>query len=292
MIEVLFGESEAGAMRVAKSNNIQDINKGPTSIIGKERYMSKQKIKWISGKSEEVICLGFLLDIGNIKESVDSPYRKNLIFSMFYQEQWGNDAEMAEELKQTGNFYVEELKRLEKYLNQDETVRIWYSDSPYAKCGLYFLCNRMRKYENPIVVVKLPEYKVIHNGIILCHNWGDIAAEEFSEFLQYERTLSREERMMYGQLWTKLVEENAPLRTIINGKIISVEEEFYDFFIWKRLTDKPIKQARLIGDILGYYPISIGDWWYAARIEKFIQQGRIRILEDSDNKYARTICLA
>ena len=44
MIEVLFGESEAGAMRVAKKEN-----RG-----------------WIEGTAEEVICLGFLLDIGDI----------------------------------------------------------------------------------------------------------------------------------------------------------------------------------------------------------------------------------
>lgn len=120
---------------------------------------------------------------------------------------------------------------------------------------------------------------------------GEVGVEEFFGFLKYERELSREERRMYGELWLELVEENTPLRTIINGKIISVEEEFYDFFILKRLADKPMKQVRLIGDILGYYPIGIRDGWYAIRIEKLIEQGKVKILEDSNNKYARKICL-
>ena len=65
--------------------------------------------------------------------------------------------------------------------------------------------------------------------------------------------------------------------------------EYYDFIIWNRLTEKPVKECRLIGDILGQVPIGVGDWWYAARIEQFIRQGRIKVVEDSENKYARLI---
>ena len=54
MVEVLFGESEAGSMKIAKSTqNPED--------------------------SYKVICLGFMMDIGDIKESVNSQYRKDLI---------------------------------------------------------------------------------------------------------------------------------------------------------------------------------------------------------------------
>lgn len=77
----------------------------------------------------------------------------------------------------------------------------------------------------------------------------------------------------------------------MNSKVISVPEDFYDFLIFQRLTHKPVKEVRLIGDILGHSQISIGDWWYAKRIEYYIQQGKIRIVEDSESKYARMICL-
>lgn len=63
MIEIMFGESEAGSMKMAK--RCEDEN------------------------DEKVTCLGFLLDIGNIREPVDSIYRKELIYSMYAQEQWG-----------------------------------------------------------------------------------------------------------------------------------------------------------------------------------------------------------
>ena len=40
-----------------------------------------------------------MLDIGNIREPVDSSYRKELIYSMYAQNQWEQDEEIDEELK-------------------------------------------------------------------------------------------------------------------------------------------------------------------------------------------------
>lgn len=84
MIEVLFGESEAGSMKAAKN-------------------------KFEERTSDEVICLGFMLDIGNIKESPDSSYRKKLIYSMYSQNQWneGENDEDTDEPKKAGDFYAE-----------------------------------------------------------------------------------------------------------------------------------------------------------------------------------------
>ena len=68
-----------------------------------------------------------------------------------------------------------------------------------------------------------------------------------------------------------------------------VPEDFYDFLIWKHLSDKPRKEARVIGDILGTSMLGVGDWWYAKRIEYYIDRGDILIVEDSANTYARVI---
>jgi hypothetical protein len=266
MVEILFGESEAGSMKYAKG-------------------------KWIPGNSNEVICLAFMLDIGSISESVDSLYRNELIYSMLNQGQWGNDSELDTELKATGSIYVSELNRLKDYINNGEEVRIWYCDRPYSLCGFYFLCNWMKDDTNKINVVKLPEHIVKEDCTISYQNWGEIIPEDFSFFLKYEEQLFKEERRMYEIRWAELVHDDMPLRVIMNGQLMGVTEDFYDFLIWKKLTYEPIKQAGLIGDILGHYPVSVGDWWYALRIEEFINCGKIRVSEDSPNKYARTICL-
>ncbi len=294
MIEVLFGESEAASMKAAKNTVVMGGANGPTSVwrAGKKKPPEKPFAGWVEGTAEEVVCLGFMLDIGDIKKPVDSSYRKELIYSLFSQNRYGRSLELEEELKQVGDAYVNELHRLIQFLEDGEAIRIWYSDAPYSRCGLYSLCRMLLKYETEIRVVKLPEYAAREKGIISYSNWGEISAEEFAGFLPCEKVLTREELRMYAMLWSELAEENSPLRTVINGRVIGVPEDFYDFLLWKKITHKPIKEARLIGDILGGYQLGVGDWWYARRIDYHIQQGNIMIAEDSENKYARLICLA
>ena len=53
-----------------------------------------------------------------------------------------------------------------------------------------------------------------------------------------------------------------------------------------------MKQARIIGEILGFYCPGIGDWWFAKRIDYYIQIGKIKVVEESENKYARVLCLS
>lgn len=153
----------------------------------------------------------------------------------------------------------------------------------------YQICQLLLKYQVEVHVVKLSEHVVREDCIVSYANWGEVAAEEFAGFLSYEKILTEDEFRMYAQNWTDLVSENAPLRAVISGQLISVPEDFYDFLIWKHLSDKPRKEARVIGDILGTSMLGVGDWWYAKRIEYYIDRGDILIVEDSANTYARVI---
>ena len=283
MIEVLFGESEAASMKMAK---------GRRTVVGGAGKAENGSGTWIGGHPRQVICLGFMLDIGDIKEPVDGRYRRELIRAMYGQEQWGKQGEGAGEPEAAANPYTAELERLADYIGQGEPVRIWYSDSPYSRCGFYFLCGWLKPRQADVRVVKLPEYVQCANVIRRYQNWGEIGPEEFAGFLSGECRLSHEEQSMYANAWSRLVEDNSPLRAVINGKMTGVPEDFYDFLIWKRLTGKPVKQVRLIGDILGYDSLGVGDWWYAGRIQHHILQGRIKVVEDSEKLYARTISLA
>lgn len=267
-IEVLFGESEAGSMRIAK--DMQE-----------------------DSDPEKVICLGFMLDVGDIRERVDSQYRKDLIYSMYAQDQWGTDEELNSECGKLGNVYCSELKRLQQYLAEGAAVRIWYSNAPYSVCGFYHLCSILQNCENDITVVKLPEYEVRQNNTIVSYShWGEVAPEVFVQYMSYEKRLSKIELKMYAWNWSELQEDNSPLRVVVNGRVLGVSEDFYDFLIWKRITAKPEKEASVIGDILGNNPLGVGDWWYAQRIDCLIGQGKIKVVEDSEKKYARVICLA
>lgn len=286
MIEVLFAESEAASMRAAKSTVIYSKIDGPTSVFiaGKKKPQEKEHSGWLEGNPGDVVCFGYRLDIGNIQEDIEGHYRKNLIFSLL-------NMENEKETQDYADSYMQ-MQKLKIYLEAGESIRIWYSDAPYSRCGLYHLCNILHCYENEIHLVELPEYVVHGKTICFYKNWGEVAAEEFAGFLSGERIVSKEELRMYASLWNELVEDNSPLRAIVNGKMIGVPEDFYDFMILNRITTKPIKECRLIGDIIGHNQASIGDWWYAKRIQHFIEEGLIKVLEDAEKPCARLICLA
>ena len=292
MIEILFGESEAASMKAAKCEQVYvSSNDGPTACFGagKRKTPEKKDYSWIDGSSAEVICLGFLLDIGDIQKEITGSYRKNLIMSLYNQNQWDNEDNYESELQEMFEHYTSDLLRLQEYLEDGEAVRIWYSDAPYSRCGFYQICQLLLKYQSEVHVVKLPEHVVREDYIVSYVNWGEVAAEEFAGFLSYEKILAEDEIRMYAQNWTDLMSKNAPLRAIVSGQLISVPEDFYDFLIWKHLADKPRKEARVIGDILGISMLGVGDWWYARRIQHYIDCGDILVVEDSENRYARVI---
>lgn len=263
MIEILFGESEAASMKAAKSTVISIKSDGPTVFFsaGKKKMPQRESAGWIEGNSSEVICLALKLDIG----------------------------ELQGETRDTENVYVDELERLKRFLKDGEEIRIWYSKSAYSLCGLYYVCHLLTKYQNKVYAIELPEYRVSGKCVTSYQNWGEVAAEEFSLFLDRQIEIDRVAIKRYACLWTELVEDNSPLRAMVNNHVVGVPEEFYDFLIWKNLEERTVKEARLIGDILGRYPICVGDGWYAKRIQHFIDLDLIEVVEDSENKYARTI---
>lgn len=264
MIEVVFGESEAGALKVALQ----------------------------SGKlGTDVICLAFALEIGDIGKPVTSKYRAKLLCDLLYAEQWGEDAEMQNELKQLGGEYSAELQRLDGYLKKGEPIRVWYDSAPYSVCGMLWLCAHIRDRANSVEmrVVKLPRTITRGKTAVVRTNWGEVSPGEFVKLLPLQRRLKPVEIAMNAASWNGLQSENAPLRAVVNGSVMSVPASFYDFLILKNLGEEPIKEAVLIGKVLGSDNIGVGDWWYARRIERFIAQNRIRIVKDSPRKYERIL---
>ncbi|WP_055669680.1 DUF3658 domain-containing protein [Desnuesiella massiliensis] len=283
MIEVLFGESEGGAMKVAKNYRKPDFENGATTWFGKKP--SKDELekmfdgKAVGGNSSEVICIPFMLDIGDINVSIESEYRKKLIFDM-YTINGMDDNSILEDLEDSWKRYLNEIERLKNYATQGETIRLWYSDSPYSVCGFYYVCSILREYNCKIFVIKLPQYMKLSDTIMQSYtSWSEIDAGKFYKFLSLEKELSSREIQSFTSNWAELKEEKSTLRAVVNGKLIGVPEDFYDHLIRKEIPDGEFVMARLIGNILGKHPLGVGDWWYAKRIKKMIEEGKLMVVQ-------------
>lgn len=269
MIEVLFGESEGGALKIAQNyaGNGQEI------IL----------------KYSEVVCIPFLLDIGDINELIESEYRKNLIIDL-YTSNGRVDTSIIKQLEEVWSIYLNEIKRLKAYSSQGESIRFWYSNAPYSICGFYYACNLLKEYDCKISAIKLPEHKkFLNDNMMFLSNWGEVEPEKYNKYLSLEKELSESEMKAYSLLWDELKEENSPLRALVNGTVIGVPEDFYDHIIKKEIPDNEFRMAHLIGNILGKYPVGVGDWWYAKRILHMIELGELTILKQQKEIYCQVL---
>ena len=135
-----------------------------------------------------------------------------------------------------------------------------------------------------ISCVKIPTHKEEIQSVSTYHSTSELPAEMFSELLEYESMMSGAMRSIYAAQWTDLVRENTPLRAVINGKVMGVPENFYDFAIYKHIPEGEFVCARLIGKVLSATP-GIGDRWLHSRIKYMISRGILKEVSTADDDH-------
>lgn len=263
MVEVVFGASEAASLKMSRLRN----------------------------RAEEIICLDLGLDVGEIRNLDNESKRSNALETLFRDGTKAGER-VWKEYKERINRYSVMPERLRTLAAEGKPVRIWYGRAPYEVCGYYYTCHLLNDLTDQISAVKLPDvlFRQDTNMPYEVSTMGEIAYEEFPSLLAYEKPLNEWEIQIGTMHWERLVQENAVLRASVNGKPMSVQESFYDFMIENTLSEKPQKEAEVIGNVLGEYEPGIGDGWLAHRIEAGIRKGTVRIAKDDRNPFERWIC--
>ena len=167
------------------------------------------------------------------------------------------------------------LARIKEVRSTLKPIRMWICTSdPVEMCGLYFVCHLMVDALTPLSVVCAPIQIEKDNRIIRYRSTGDIAPEDFGAFTEYEKPISELQRRVYANIWSDLVRENAPLRAVINGSVIGVPADFYDFAFRANVPDGEFMVAQLIGKTLSQI-LGVGDRWLFIRIQAMIQSGEL-----------------
>ena len=80
--------------------------------------------------------------------------------------------------------------------------------------------------------------------------------------------------------WAMLQAQNAPLRAVVNGRPVSVPEDFYDSFVRDVLRAQPeeFREAEAIGTLLATLRPGISDGFAARRIEALVQAGLLEAM--------------
>lgn len=282
MLEVVFSDSAKGSMKAAKNYNNKNTLGGTIGYIGgkppKSELEKRYEGKALGGSTGDVVCIGLNFDIGDITGAVDSVERKREFTRVFGSVQF-----TVSEIEQFFAAQREDCERLLIAAQAGEAIRVWISKAPFSACAFAFLCDALRNIDCNISTVSLPEYWISsENTLQSCTDWAELLPGQLYSFLSLERKLESPEKDRQSSLWNGLKSENAPLRALINGRLMSVPEDFYDHIIIKSIPDREFIMAQLIGTILGNHPLGVGDGWYSLRINRMIAENRLEIVSDRD----------
>ncbi|MFR8000126.1 MAG: DUF3658 domain-containing protein, partial [Flavonifractor plautii] len=176
-----------------------------------------------------------------------------------------------------------------------EEVRIWADDTPDGACGLRHAAALLAGLDARVTLVSLPRWWERPDGAVVRweRGWGEVHPEEFGLHLGGAEELTRPVLRMLALEWERLREENAPLRAVVNGRVMGVSEDFYDPVLRRCLTEKPQKVANVLGQALVQLS-GVGDWLLARRLRAMAEAGTVRVDEAGSTRgfYGAAACLA
>lgn len=180
-----------------------------------------------------------------------------------------------------------DLSELKLRVEHGESLRLWYSrNSPEEYCGFCWLMAQLQEIETAeIYAVSLPEYfELPDHCTMTCSDWGEVEPELWKPFLEQKILLPVGQRVYAAMRWQELEEENAPLRAIVNGSLVSVPADFYDHFILTELKKENTEfmEARLIAHVISFYQLGIGDTILHQRMDAFIEKGLLEIISPAE----------
>lgn len=256
MIELAFSESAAGALKMAKTlpDGFSDSRPG------------------------DITVLNFYLDIGDISGMDGSILGRKKTLNKLFAEYPG----VADEIWEINYAGYARLMEAQTTL---EPVRMWVlSSSPAELSGLYFVCHLLADAGTPLSCVRIPAEIEKEDCIVSYRNTGEICPESFLEYMRYEQPVSGLQRTVYANHWTSLAQENAPLRAVVNGTLMGVPEDFYDFALRASIPDTECKIMLLIGRALGRIP-GTGDQWLYLRVRAMLQSGELVLVKEAEEHH-------
>ena len=306
MIEILFGDSACGSLKMAQSYGKGEYQGGgavgvlishedgrkPTkkeiNAIRRE-YEEKERSAWesavpLGGRSSDIYGFWLMLSMGDISENQPDVERMKVLERVYSIFPDSDGQRTAREMLKKVN---ENLKAVRERVDLGEPVRIWYSSQPDEMCGLYWFMYQLNQWkvsDGQVCIVKLPEWEeVADRTIVRKTNWGETHPGEWYKYIELQKNVSSIFIRDYASHWSELQIENASLRIVLNGQLVSASEKVYDDLIISEINAEgdEFREAVIIGRILGKYRLGISDSLISFRIEEMISAGKLTVVSEA-----------
>lgn len=296
MIELCFSESTYGSLRAAPRKlppNAMVIGEGVfisrAEGISDEEYERKcaeaaeehrQRVAEaipFETTTLDIFYFDFNLSMGDLTQPVElsgGPREKQYIDMRLAQE-YEERSKMMLSLKKNWDKAIKSYEGFKERIKNNEDVRIWLDTTPNDICGFLFAMELLSKVSSKVSVIVLPKYEIQEGRVIEHSSWGEINPLDYYKYGKYEQELPKEMIDALAWKWCELKKENAPLRAVINGKVVSVEEDFYDPFIRQAFPSEESTVIRMIGEIIANQPLFLSDSFIANRIKTMLADGEL-----------------
>ena len=313
MIEIVFSESAGGSLKIAQHYGEGGYPGGCVGVIlshadgseptpaeleaAQREAEASARTAWekavsLGGNSADVFAFHLALSVGDIGDGGMGAGREAALGGLFACYPAEGEAAAHELLERSrGNWST-----VRQRMARGEQARVWYSQQPDEMCGLYwFMAQLMDCPGAPEpVLMELPQWESDGETLVQKNGWAEVSPEEWHRYLTLQREAPRLFVRVCADRWRELIRENAPLRAVVNGRLIGVPANFYDPLILREITaeEEVFQEARLIGRILGKYPLGISDGWISLRLEALIESGALEAVSSPPKegpRYHRTL---
>lgn len=293
MLEIVFSESACGNLKLARNYGrgsfpgcgaVQLFVSGEECVSEAEQWAALRQAEesarqdWENAvplelDPQDVYCFDLSLSTGPLTDGGLGSVRKAVLRELLSI--W--DASMAiDQAEAAVNRTAKTLTRLQEAHQAGEPLRIWYSGQPDELCGLHWLLAKLQPLRStaPIYLVELPSRE-------RASSWGGAAPGDYGRYASLQVPLSPTLLDACAKRWQRLSQENAPLRVNLNGRLQSVNIDFYDSFLLRAIEEQPetFSLAGLIIRLAQTKPGLRVDW-LTLRTERMIEQGVLEPLEN------------
>lgn len=225
----------------------------------------------------EIFYIDFNLSIGDISQPVELPNGpcEKLFVEMNMIQDYEEHPKQMLRIKKSWDKAIKSYEGFKERIQNNEDVRIWLDTTPTAICGFLFAMELLSEVSSKVSIIMLPKYEIIKGRVVEHCSWGEIEPLDYYKYVKYEQELPKELVTTLALKWRELKKENAPLRAVINGKVVSVEENFYDPFIRQTFPSDECTIASMISEIIANQPLFLSDFFIAMRIKKMLADGEL-----------------
>lgn len=216
----------------------------------------------------DIFSLGPLNAYGN----PEGYQNRNTWFNDFFEKINGDE--------ESKNYFEEAVKGIKneiKDIKNEDKILICYGSNSSDITGLMYLASILKDKKENIYIINVSETEVEDGKgrIYRPKAFAEIHPEKFDLFFQEMKIWNETSRREYEKSWEILTKETHTLRRLEKGKIISIDDDYYDGYILDKCPKDFVMCARIIGEVMGHSEDFLSDSFVYWRIMILIEKGLI-----------------